>query len=53
MAYGMMGGYGCSPLGMAGMWILGLIFFVIASFAFSAIFWLTYNWLVKDKMKKK
>ncbi len=42
MAYGMMG---------SGMGIYGLVYFVLASFIFSAIFWLTYNWLAKGKKR--
>ena len=29
--------------------LYGLIYFVIGSFIFSVIFWLTHNWLVKKK----
>ncbi len=35
--------------GMAGGIVYGLIYFVVFAFIFSVIFWLTHNWLVKDK----
>jgi uncharacterized membrane protein len=50
---GMMG-YGSSS-GMMGGWgmgIYGVIYFALAAFVFSAIFWLTYNWLVKPNKKR-
>ena len=53
MVYGMMGGYGYGASWMIGIWLLCLIGFAVGSFVFSAIFWLTYNWLSKEKMKKK
>ncbi len=46
--YGMMGG-----AGMFGWGLLWLVWLVLGAFLFSAIFWLTYNWLVKDKKKKR
>jgi len=42
---GMMGSYGMG--GFWGMSVVGLIYFVIAAFIFSVIFWLTYKWLIK------
>src|SRR3989338_354591 len=39
MAYGMMG------YGTGWMWLAGIFWFIVAVFVFSAIFWLTYNWL--------
>jgi hypothetical protein len=45
--YNMMGAG--SWLGMSFVW---LIYFAIGSFIFSATFWLTHNWLVKDKKKR-
>jgi len=46
--YGMMG----SEYGMMGGWgLFGLVYFVLAAFIFSVIFWLTYNWLIKGKKK--
>ena len=47
MAYGMMGSYGL------GSSIYGAIFFAIAVFIFSVIFWSTRNWLVKETKKKR
>ena len=45
--YGMMGsGYGMMGYGWG---LLGLVYFVLAAFIFSIIFWLTYEWLVKKK----
>jgi hypothetical protein len=41
----MMGGYGVG--GFLGMGVIGLIYFAIAAFIFSVIFWLTYKWLIK------
>jgi len=35
-----------------GFVLLKLIYFVIIVFIFSIIFWLTRNWLVKDKKKR-
>ncbi|HII14883.1 MAG TPA: hypothetical protein HA362_01065 [Nanoarchaeota archaeon] len=46
MGYGGMMGLG---IGMG----FGLVYFALAAFVFSAIFWLTYNWLVKGNNKKK
>ncbi len=43
MAYGMMG------TGMVGAGFYGLVYLALAAFIFSAIFWLTHNWLVKKK----
>lgn len=40
-----------SGLGMGGMLamsIYGLIYIAIAAFVFSAVFWWTYKWMVKD-----
>ena len=45
--YGMMGDGGLA------MGFYGLAFFAIASFVFSAIFWWTHNWLVKDRHRKE
>jgi hypothetical protein len=47
MSGGMMGG-----AGWFGMGLVGLIYFAIGAFVFSVIFWLTHNWLVKDKRRK-
>ena len=46
MSYGMMGG------SYAGAWLAGIVWFVLAAFVFSAIFWLTYRWLVKERKGK-
>ncbi len=44
MAYGMMS---------SGMFGIGLVYFAIWAFLFSAIPWLTHNWLVNPKKKKR
>lgn len=49
MAVNMMG-YGWSA-GMYGAALLGLVYFALAAFIFSIIFWLTYSWIIKDKKK--
>lgn len=46
MGYGIMGG-----TGMALGSIYGLVWFALAVFVFSAIFWSTYKWLIKGKKK--
>ena len=38
--------------GMAGMLFFSIVYFSLVAFVFSLIFWLTHNWLVKDKKKK-
>jgi len=43
--YGWMGG--------VGMGILGIIWLIIAAFVFSAIFWITYKWIIKPKEMRK
>jgi hypothetical protein len=48
MAYGMMGSYGGF-----GSSIYKVLYFAIATFIFSAIFWLTHNWLVQQPKKKR
>ena len=45
--YGMMGSYG----GWFGL--IGILWLALAAFVVSAIFWLTYNWLVKGTKKEK
>ena len=37
---------------MYGTGLALLIYFAIAAFIFSIIFWLTHNWLVKEKKRK-
>ena len=45
--FGMMGGYGVA-------WsVLKLVYFILASFIFSLIFWLTHEWLARQKKGKK
>jgi hypothetical protein len=41
-------GYGGGMYGL-----FGLVYIAIASFIFSVIFWLTKNWLVKEKRKRR
>ncbi|MEE9526011.1 MAG: hypothetical protein V3V78_05390 [Candidatus Woesearchaeota archaeon] len=48
MAYGMM-----SNVGMFGGSLYKVIYFALAAFVFSIIFWLTHNWLVDGKSKNK
>ncbi len=42
--------------GMMG-WGLGMgfsiVYFALAAFVFSVIFWLTYNWIVRNSNKKR
>lgn len=45
----MMGYGGMMAWGMG----LGIVYFALAAFLFSVIFWLTYNWLVKAEPKKR
>ena len=47
--YGMMG-YG---MGSRGMWFYGTLWFAIAVFVFSLIFWGTYKLIMQDKKHKK
>jgi hypothetical protein len=52
-AYGMMG-YGGTGGGIGVLWgLLGTVWFAIAVFVFSVIFWITYKWIVKNEMKKE
>lgn len=44
---GDMMGYGMMGTGMFSLF--GLIYLAIGAFIFSAIFWLTHNWLVKKR----
>jgi len=41
-------GYDRGGSGMDGM-LIGLVYFAVMAFIFSAIFWLTHNWLAKNK----
>ncbi|HDH28084.1 MAG TPA: hypothetical protein ENH13_03020 [Euryarchaeota archaeon] len=45
---GMMDSGGLGMGGMLAMSIYGLIYIAIAAFVFSAVFWWTYKWMVKD-----
>ena len=46
----MMGGYGMMDgWGMAGFGFIGLFYLIIVFFIFSAVFWLTYRWIVGDE----
>jgi len=45
----MMGGYGM--MGSGTMGLFGIVYFALAAFVFSAIFWLTYNWIVPKKKR--
>lgn len=44
----MMDYYG-SMMGGWGMGFVGLLYLALASFVFSVVFWLTYNWLAKKR----
>jgi hypothetical protein len=53
VATGMMdftGGYGITHKSGKGCF-LGLIYFIVGSFIFSAVFWLTHKWIMKSKKK--
>jgi len=47
--YGHMGGYGM--MGGIGVGLYGIVWFVLAMFIFSIIFWSTYRWIIKDAKK--
>lgn len=47
--YGMMDG---GMMGYGGMWVYWLVWFPLAVFLFSIIFWATYKWIVKGDKKK-
>ena len=49
MVFGMMGD--TTSMGMVGGSLLGILWFAIAAFVFSIIFWLTHNWLVPHKKR--
>jgi hypothetical protein len=46
--WGMMGDYGMSGYGMG---VFGIIYFALAAFIFSVIFWMTHNWIVPKKKR--
>jgi len=48
MGYGMIGSTGNFWYGL-----LGLVYFAVIAFIFSLIFWLTHNFIVKDKKRKR
>jgi len=49
MGYSMMDGTGMLGFGLIGIFYLILVFFI-----FSAVFWLTYKWIIKeDKVMEK
>ena len=45
-------GFGYGMMGGIGMGLYGVIWFAIAAFVFSVIFWLTYRWIVKGNKVK-
>ena len=47
--YGPMMGYGYGMTG--GIGIFGIIWFLIATFIFSVVFWSTYKWIIKSKTR--
>ncbi|MBS3121343.1 hypothetical protein J4434_00480 [Candidatus Woesearchaeota archaeon] len=51
MMNNMMTNYGAT--GVIGVGLIWLIYFAVVVFIFSAIFWLTHNWLVCKCDKKK
>ena len=51
-----MAGYGLMGYGMMGYgagWLYWLFWLAITAFAFSAIFWATYKWLINPDEKQK
>jgi len=46
--WGMMEGYGMMS---GGMGLFRIVYFALAAFVFSAIFWLTHNWIVPKKRR--
>ncbi len=46
--WGMMGSTGMMGSGMG---IYGVIYFALAAFVFSVIFWMTHNWIVPKRKK--
>ncbi len=50
MGYGMMGNYGYGGIIMG---LLGIVWFALAAFVFSAIFWSTYKWIMKSNKTKR
>ncbi len=49
MVFGMMDGGMMANFGIVGGGLIGLVWFALVAFAFSVVFWLTHNWLVKGK----
>ena len=47
--WGMMGDYGM--MGSGTMGLFGVVYFALAAFVFSVIFWLTHNWIVPKKKR--
>jgi len=48
----MTGNFGSTMMDGSRGWLsplVGLVFFAVASFVFSVVFWLTYNWLAKKR----
>jgi len=52
MAYGMMNGFTGYGMMNYGYWLYCLLWLVVGAFVVSAIFWLTYKWIVIDNEKR-
>ena len=53
-AYDMMGsGYGMMSGGFIWMGFIGLLYFTLAAFLFSLIFWLVHGWMAKGTQEKR
>lgn len=50
--YGGMMGMGYGMMGNIGVGLYGIVWFALAVFIFSLIFWSTYKWIVKEKESK-
>ena len=52
--YDMMGsGYGMMSGGFIWMGFIGLLYFTLAAFLFSLIFWLVHGWMAKGTQEKR
>jgi hypothetical protein len=49
--YGHMMGYGYGMGTNIGIGIFGFVWFLIATFIFSVVFWSTYKWIIKSKTR--
>jgi len=51
--YGPMMGPGYGMGGSIGIGLYGVIWFILITFIFSVIFWSTYKWILKSKIKRR